>query len=232
LGFGTAKAVIASRGRDGTCLHAVSSLAGASGPRAASVTEAVLGAAIEGYREGVSNHLSLRSNRATTGAWHVMPGISPWSKRRRYLLSAKCRCSSGHRCCVEGMPTRTGPESNLRPRSGARRWNAPRSSWERTALRGTMREPEAWRWHAPRSRGTRRPVRAQRARGSASRSSARTTKEVRGTRLEEGLRPPKRRREPSLGWVRSTRGHGSSESRSREARQPWSPPRGDALRRR
>jgi len=50
------------------------------------------------------------------------------------------------------------------------------------------------------------PVRAERARGSASRSSARTTKEVRGNWFEEGLLPPKRRREPSLDPVRSTQG--------------------------
>jgi len=46
------------------------------------------------------------------------------------------------------------------------------------------------RWFVPRSRGASRPVRAERARGSASRSSARTTNEVRGTDSRRGFARP------------------------------------------
>jgi len=87
------------------------------------------------------------------------------------------------------------------------------------------------RWLASRSRGALHPVRAQRTGGSASRSSARATKGVCGTWIEEGLRPPKRRREPSLGWVRSMRGHVSSESRFlARLVSPDAPPQGDGRR--
>lgn len=86
---------------------------------------------------------------------------------------------------------------------------------------------------ASRSRGTLHRVRAQSTRGSASRSSARTTKGVRGTRHEEGLRPPKRRREPSLGGVRFTREArlfgGASLA---QARQPEPAPQGEGKGRR
>jgi len=48
--------------------------------------------------------------------------------------------------------------SDPRVRTSAGRWNAPRSSSERTTLRGEMREPEASAVVRPRSRGAIRPV--------------------------------------------------------------------------
>jgi hypothetical protein len=75
------------------------------------------------------------------------------------------------------------------------------------------------------------PVRAERARGSASRSSARTTKEVRGNWFEEGLLPPKRRR--NLHSTRSgPRGACLFGGVRCEARQPVPSPRGGGRRQR
>jgi len=90
-----------------------------------------------------------------------------------------------------------------------------------------MREPETWRWCAPRSRGAYRPVRAQRARGSASRSRARTTNEVRGIRSRRGF--PRRKGGVNLHSSRSgpREARLSGVARSREARQPRAPRKTD-----
>jgi len=106
---------------------------------------------------------------------------------------------------VERRPTRTsrGAILDLARMHGGRTHLGLRRNAPPFAGRCGSRRPQ--RWCASRSREALHPVRAQRARGSASRSSARTTNGVRGTWIEEGLRPPKRRREPSLDWVRSTR---------------------------
>jgi len=154
-----------------------------------------------------------------------MPGIARWSQRRRLSQSAKRRCSSGHRCCVEERPARMKPGSNPRDRPGARWWNAPRSSSERITLRGEVREAEASVVAHPAFARSGRPVQAERARGSASRSSARTTNEVRGNWFEEGLPPPKRRREPSLDPVRSRRA-AFSEARAARLVSPCRPRKG------
>jgi len=122
------------------------------------------------------------------------------------------------------------PGSNPRDRPGARWWNAPRSSSERITLRGEVREAEASVVAHPAFARSGHPVRAERARGSASRSSARTTKEVRGNWFEEGLLPPKRRREPSLDPVRSTQGSSLRRRSTCEARQPVPSPQGGGRR--
>jgi len=116
-----------------------------------------------------------------------MPGLARWLKRRRFSRSAKRRCSSGHRCCVDERPARMNKRSDPRVRTSAGRWNAPRSSWNAPPFAGRCGNRRPQRWLAPRSRGAAHPVRAERAGGSASRSSARTTNEVRGTGSRRGF---------------------------------------------
>jgi len=157
-----------------------------------------------------------------------MPGTAEWLKRRRLSRSAKRRRSSERRCRVEGRPTWANAGSDPRARAGARRWNAPRSSCERITLRGAAREPEASAVACTslairRAKG-KRPVRAQRARGSASRCRARTTKRC-AEPVREGASPAERRREPLLESARSRR-HASPEACTCVARQPESSPRG------
>jgi len=150
-------------------------------------------------------------------------------KKAQVLLPAKCRCSSGHRCCVERGLTRTSRGAILgfaRAHDGGTHLGF-RSNTPPFAGRCGTRRPE--RWYALLSSGADHRVRAQSARGSASRRSSRTTKGVRGTRYEEGLRPPKRRREPSLDRFRSTwEACFFGSSSLAQARQPEPPRKGTA----
>jgi len=190
-----------------------------------------LGAAIGRTREGEATNLSNRSIEPPRGAWHVMPGISGWLKRRRLSQAAKRRCSSGHRCCVDGRPACKSAGSDPRVRTSARRWNAPRSSSERTTLRGACGNRRPQRCLVPRSRGAKRPVRAERARGSASRSSARTTNGVRGTGSRRGF--ARRNDGANLHSNRSgPRGTCLFGGTRCEARQPVPSPRGGGRRQR
>jgi hypothetical protein len=151
-----------------------------------------------------------------------MPGLTRWSKRRRLSRSAKRRCSSGHRCCVDGRPARMNKGSDPRVRTSAGRRNAPRSSWNAPPFAGRCGNRRPQRWLAPRSRGAAHPVRAKRARGSASRSSARTTNEVRGTGSRRDFARPNDGANLRLDPVRS-RGTVSSEARAARLVSPCRP---------
>jgi len=151
-----------------------------------------------------------------------MPGLTRWSKRRRLSRSAKRRCSSGHRCCVDGRPARMNKGSDPRVRTSAGRRNAPRSSWNAPPFAGRCGNRRPQRWLAPRSRGAAHPVRAERARGSASRSSARTTNEVRGTGSRRDFARPNDGANLHLDPVRS-RGTASSEARAARLVSPCRP---------
>jgi hypothetical protein len=88
----------------------------------------------------------------------------------------------------------------------ARRWNAPRSLSERIALRGVVRDPAIYAVERPSfARG--KPPGAGNTR-EGFRLSSHCSRDKRGVRyrFEEGPRPSKRRREPSLESARSAQG--------------------------
>jgi len=101
-----------------------------------------------------------------------------------------------------GRPTWANAGSDPHGHSGARRRNTPRFSCERITLRGVARDRRPQRWLVARSRATNRPVRAESERGSAPPRDARMTAGC-AVRVEEGIRPVERLREPSLGSGRS-----------------------------
>jgi hypothetical protein len=127
---------------------------------------------------------------------------------------------------VEERPARVPPGSD--PRFHTSAWKVERTSVSvgtRHPSRGDAGTGGLVVAHAALARSE-HPVKAERARGSASRSSAGTTREVRGTGFEEGIRPPKRRREPSLDLVRSTLGMPLRRRTSRGSSARFVPARG------
>jgi len=160
---------------------------------------------------------TVRSSHTECLARHA--GRHGWSKRRRSSRAAKRRCSSGHGCRVEGGPPGRRGEQSPGSHGAQEWWNAPRFSWNASPFAGRCGNRRSKRWRAPRSRGASHPVRAQRARGSASRSSARTTKEVRGAGSRRGLAPPKDGRTfARISPVPQARSFGSMHLRGSSAR--------------
>jgi len=132
-------------------------------------------------------------------AWHVTPGVTGWLKRRRLSRSARCRHPrvQGSR---GGRPARRAQRSDPRRLAYAKgRWNAPRSSSNAPPFAGRCgnRRP-SWRL-VRRERLARRPVRPERARGSASRCTAPRDSEVCRAGSRRGDVPAERRRVPCSG---------------------------------
>jgi len=185
----------------------------------ASVTEAVPGRCDRGVWRGGCNQPfeSARSSHTECLARHA--GRHGWSKRRRSSQAAKRQCLSGHGCRVEGGPPGRARGAILalaQAHDGGTHLDLRDNASPFAGCCGNRRSKRCF---APRSRGARHPVRAQRARGSASRSSARTTKEVRGAGSRRGLAPSKDGRTfARISPVPQARSFGSMHLRGSSAR--------------
>jgi len=156
-------------------------------PRGSSVSEAVTGAAIGRFGGGRSNPPFIPLVRATSGAWHVTPGIAKWSKRRRHSLLQGVGAP-------RGKPVPRDRRARLVERRGAiladwqsaQRWNAPRSSTAVSPFAGRSGTEDLSGWRIAFARYV-NPVRAGNAEGAQPSSSRDRTHDngVRG-RFEEG----------------------------------------------
>lgn len=159
-----------------------------------------------------------------------MPGIAGRLKRRR--LSPSCKAS-----VLSGAQVPRGREAHLGENEERSSGSHRRTAVERTSgLRGTHHPSRGAAGteglcggSALRSRRAGHQVRAERAGGSASRSSARTTNEVCGS-SREGTSHHRKMGEPLLGSVRSH--FALLRERGSAARQPVPSPRGGGRRRR
>jgi hypothetical protein len=125
-----------------------------------------------------------------------MPGIQEWSKRRRLSRNCKASALSGAQVPRGGEAHRSeSGERSSCSRRGARRWNAPRSSWNTSLFAGRRwkRRPQ-WR-HGPlsrlRSRDGQAARREQHAREGPPLVAVLRRQRGARNRFEKGPRPPK-----------------------------------------
>ena len=157
-------------------------------PRAASVTEAVLGAAIEGFGGGKQpTFRSVRLSRTGCLARHAgHHGVVEKAQALPMLQSVGVLRGTG----AAWTEARLGGSEEQSSGSDKRRYGGTHLGLRRNAspFAGRCGNRRPQRWLTPHVRaGVNHPVQAKRARGSASRSTARTTKGVRGTGSRRGL---------------------------------------------